>query len=132
MITWASQPAWPPWLTDAELLTRVVAQALLGIRSEARWLRLLPLHLPGAFRYLPQRSGYNKRLRAAVPLLKRIIRMLATVTDLWTDATPGWSTPPQWSAPDPARPRSGPSSRDGPATDIAQAIHGSSGVCDCT
>ncbi|WP_189260147.1 IS982 family transposase, partial [Lentzea flava] len=77
----------PPRLTDAELLTLAVAQALLGIRSEARWLRFLPRHLPGAFTYLPRQSGYNKRLRAAVPLLKHIIRMLALDTDLWTDAT---------------------------------------------
>ncbi len=77
----------PPRLTDAELVTLAVAQALLGIRSEARWLRFLPRHLPGAFRYLPRQSGYNKRLRAAVPLLKRVIRMLAVDTDLWTDAT---------------------------------------------
>ena len=77
----------PPRLTDAELLTLAVAQALLGIRSEARWLRFLPRHLPGAFRYLPQQSGYNKRLRNAVPLLKHVIRMLAVDTDLWTDAT---------------------------------------------
>jgi hypothetical protein len=77
----------PPQLTDAELLTLAVAQALLGIRSEARWLRFLPKHLPGAFRYLPKQSGYNKRLRAAVPLLKQVIRMLAVDTDLWTDAT---------------------------------------------
>jgi len=84
----------PPKLTDAELLTLAVAQALLGIRSEARWLRFLPRHLPGAFRYLPKQSGYNKRLRNAVPLLKHVIRMLATDTDLWTD--PVWvvdSTP---------------------------------------
>ena len=60
---------------------------LLGIRSEARWLRFLPRHLPGAFPYLPQQSGYNKRLRNAVPLLKHVIRMLAVDTDLWTDAT---------------------------------------------
>lgn len=77
----------PPRLSDAELLTLAVAQALLGIRSEARWLRFLPRHLPGAFPYLPKQSGYNKRLRAAVPLLNRIIRMLAVDTDLWTDAT---------------------------------------------
>jgi len=77
----------PPRLTDAELVTLAVAQALLGIRSETRWLRFLPRHLPGAFQYLPRQSGYNKRLRAAVPLLKRVIRMLAIDTDLWTDAT---------------------------------------------
>ncbi len=32
-----------------------VAQALLGIRSKARWLRFLPKHLPGAFPYPPGR-----------------------------------------------------------------------------
>jgi hypothetical protein len=67
---------------------------LLGVRSEARWLRLVPAALPGAFPYLPGQSGYNKRLRAALPLLKRLIRVLATDTDLWAD--PVWlvdSTP---------------------------------------
>jgi hypothetical protein len=52
-------------VTDAELLALAVAQALLGVRSEARWLRLIPQRLPGAFPYLPGQSGYNKRLRGA-------------------------------------------------------------------
>jgi hypothetical protein len=76
----------PPRLSDAELLTLAVAQALLGVRSEARWLRYVPRHLPGAFPYLPGQSGYNKRLRAALPLLRRAIRAVAADTDLWTDA----------------------------------------------
>jgi hypothetical protein len=83
-----------PQLTDAELLTLAVAQVLLGIHSEARWLRYVPEHLPGAFPYLPGQSGYNKRLHKALPLLKRAIRVLASDTDLWTD--PVWvadSTP---------------------------------------
>jgi len=83
-----------PKLTDAELLTLAVAQVLLGVRSEARWLRLVPAALPGAFPYLPGQSGYNKRLRHALPQLKRLIRMLAEDTDLWAD--PVWlvdSTP---------------------------------------
>src|SRR4051812_38431206 len=71
------RPGRPPRLTDAELLTLAVAQALLGVRSEARWLRLVPAALPGAFPYLPGQSGYNKRLRAALPLLKWVIRVLA-------------------------------------------------------
>ena len=74
-----------PRLSDAELLTLAVAQVLLGVRSEARWLRFVPRHLPGAFPYLPGQSGYNKRLRAAVPLLKRAIRAVAADTDLWGD-----------------------------------------------
>ncbi|GIJ45449.1 hypothetical protein Val02_23350 [Virgisporangium aliadipatigenens] len=77
----------PPMLSDAELLTMAVAQVLLGVRSEARWLRFLPRVLPGAFPYLPGQSGYNKRLRAAVPLLRRAIRAVATDTDLWSDTT---------------------------------------------
>jgi hypothetical protein len=88
------RPGRRPRLTDAELLTLAVAQALLGIHSETRWLRLIPQRLPGAFPYLPGQSGYNKRLRAAWPLLRRVIRELATDTDLWTD--PVWlvdSTP---------------------------------------
>jgi hypothetical protein len=83
-----------PRLTDSELLTLAVAQVLLGVRSEARWLRLVPAALPGAFPYLPGQSGYDKRLRGALPLLKRLIRVLAADTDLWAD--PVWlvdSTP---------------------------------------
>jgi DDE family transposase len=89
-----TRPGRPPKLSDAELLTLAVAQVLLGVRSEARWLRFVPRHLPSAFPYLPGQSGYNKRLRAALPLIKRLIRALAADTDLWTD--PVWvidSTP---------------------------------------
>jgi hypothetical protein len=97
----------PPKLTDAELLTLAVAQVLLGVRSEARWLRFVPRHLPGAFPYLPGQSGYNKRLRNAVPLIKRLIRVLATDTDLWAD--PVWvvdSTPVECARSRPAAKRS--------------------------
>jgi len=31
------------------------------------------------FPYLPQQSGYNKRLRGALGLVKRVIRMLGTL-----------------------------------------------------
>jgi DDE family transposase len=101
------RPGRPPRLTDAELLTLVVAQVLLGVRSEARWLRLVPAALPGAFPYLPGQSGYNKRLRGALPLLKRVIRDLAADTDLWTD--PVWlvdSTPVECTRSRPAAQRS--------------------------
>jgi hypothetical protein len=74
-----------PKLTDAELLTLAVLQALLGYVSEARWLRYARTHLRGLFPYLPGQSGYNKRLRAAFPLLRYFIRALAVDTELWSD-----------------------------------------------
>ncbi|MGH3742994.1 MAG: IS982 family transposase [Micromonosporaceae bacterium] len=97
----------PPKLTDAELLTLAVAQVLLGVRSETRWLRFVPRGVPGAFPYLPGQPGYNKRLRAALPLLKRAIRALAADTDLWCD--PVWvvdSTPVECARSRPAVKRS--------------------------
>jgi hypothetical protein len=101
------RPGRPPKLSDAELLTLAVAQVLLGVRSDARWLRFVPRALPGAFPYLPGQSGYNKRLRGAVPLIKRLIRVLAADTDLWTD--PVWitdSTPVECARSRPAAKRS--------------------------
>src|SRR6476646_9502270 len=55
-----------PRLTDAELVTLVVLQALLGFTSEARFLRYADTHLRGLFPYLPTQSGYNKRIRAVI------------------------------------------------------------------
>jgi hypothetical protein len=74
-----------PKLTDAELVTLAVMQALLGYVSEARWLRYAHAHLHDLFPYLPRQSGYNKRLRAAFPLLRYFIRALAVDTELWRD-----------------------------------------------
>lgn len=62
-----------------------VMQALLGYHSEARWLRYARKHLGELFPYIPKDPGYNKRLRAALPLIKRWIRTLAQDTDFWHD-----------------------------------------------
>jgi hypothetical protein len=75
----------PPRLSQSELVCLAVAQALLGYHSEARWLRYARKHLRAMFPYLPQRPGYNKRLRAAFPLVKRMIRELAQDSDFWFD-----------------------------------------------
>ncbi len=74
-----------PKLSDAELVTLAVMQALLGFPSEARWLRYARAHLGHLFPYLPQQPGYNKRLRAAAALLQQLIRALASDTTWWTD-----------------------------------------------
>ena len=74
-----------PKLSDAELVTLAVMQALLGFTSEARWLRYAARHLRHLFPYLPGQSGYNKRLRRTGELLGCTIRMIACDTTLWSD-----------------------------------------------
>ena len=74
-----------PRLSDAELVTLSVMQAMLGFTSEARWLRHARAHLRHLFPYLPQQPGYNKRLRAAASLIRHAIRALAASSAVWTD-----------------------------------------------
>ncbi|MCT9114370.1 IS982 family transposase, partial [Streptomyces mirabilis] len=75
----------PPWLTDSEVVCLAVAQAMLGFASESGWLRFVRSRLGSMFPYVPKQPGWNKRLRAALPLVKRTIRLLATDTDFWFD-----------------------------------------------
>ena len=86
----ARLPGRPPKLSHAELLCLAVMQAMLGFTSEARWLRHAREHLGHLFPFLPLQSGYNKRLRAAFPQIKRLIRVLARDTDYWNDTV--WIT----------------------------------------
>lgn len=74
-----------PQVSDAELITLAVLQALLGFTSEARWLRHARIHLAGMFPYLPGQSGYNKRLRALTGAVHWLIGMLARDTSMYSD-----------------------------------------------
>jgi len=74
-----------PRISDAELVTMAVMQALLGFTSEARWLRHANAHLRHLFPYLPQQPGYNKRLRRLAGTLNWLTGMLARDTSVWTD-----------------------------------------------
>lgn len=74
-----------PRLSDSELVTLAVAQALLGFSSEHRWIRYAMCHLHSHFPHLPNQPGYNKRLRSADPLIREAIRALGHDTDLWFD-----------------------------------------------
>jgi hypothetical protein len=78
-------PGRPPTLSHSELICLAVMQSMLGFHSEARWLRYARAHLRHLFPFLPQQPGYNKRLRAALPQIKAVIRMLARDTDFWED-----------------------------------------------
>ena len=83
-----------PTISDAELLTLAVMQALLGYTSEARWLRYARTHLLGMFPRLPQQPGYNKRLRKLATTMAWLVRVLGARTqvgddDVWVvDSTP--------------------------------------------
>ncbi len=83
-----------PKLSDAELLTLAVLQALLGYTSEARFIRYAKAHLTGLFPYIPKRPGYNKRLRAATDMMRHVTaalqrRCISYTDDVWlVDSTP--------------------------------------------
>ena len=74
-----------PKISDAELITVAVMQALLGFTSEARWLRYAKAHVRHLFPYLPKQPGYNKRLRRLADTIGWLIGVLARDTTLWTD-----------------------------------------------
>jgi hypothetical protein len=82
---WRPQVGIAPQLSDAELVTLAVMQAMLGFTSEAKWLRHARARLRHLFPYLPQQPGYNKRLRKAAGLMRSIYRILATDTSVWSD-----------------------------------------------
>jgi len=82
---WRPRVGLQPRLSDAELVTLAVMQALLGYTSEARWIRHAHAHLGHLFRYLPGQPGSNRRLRGAAGLITALIGMLAADTSLWTD-----------------------------------------------
>jgi DDE family transposase len=78
-------PGRRPKLTDAELVCLAVAQVLLGVGSERRWLRFAGQRLGHLFPYLPTPSAYNRRLRRAGPLVALAIGDLAVHTPSFHD-----------------------------------------------
>jgi hypothetical protein len=81
---WRPAIGFSPQISDAELVTLAVMQALLGFTSESRWLRFATAGLHHLFPYLPQQSGYNKRLRNLAATISWLIGMLARDTSLWS------------------------------------------------
>lgn len=83
-----------PRITDTEVVVLAVMQALLGYTSEARWLRYARTELTSMFPYLPQQSGYNKRLRKLAATTAWLISALGACSsiagdDVWVvDSTP--------------------------------------------
>ena len=82
---WRPEGSMMPTVSDAEVLAMAVMSALLGFRSERRWLRYASTRLTGLFPRQIGQSGYNKRLRKMVFLLMTVIRRLGMDTSLWSD-----------------------------------------------
>ncbi|HTR91541.1 MAG TPA: IS982 family transposase [Trebonia sp.] len=81
----ARLPGRPPALSHSELICLAVMQAMLGFESESRFLRYAKENIRHLFPFIPLQPGYNKRLRAALPQIKAIIRTLGRDTDFWED-----------------------------------------------
>jgi hypothetical protein len=74
-----------PKVSDAELLTLAVLQALLGFTSERHWIRYASAHLKPMFPQLPQQPGYNKRLRRLADTMAWLVRQLGAATSIADD-----------------------------------------------
>jgi Transposase DDE domain len=91
---WRPKIGIAPKITDAELITVSVLQALLGYADESRWIRHARKALIHLFPRLPKQPGYNKRLRLLGAQITHLIAVLAADTDLWhhpirvADSTP--------------------------------------------
>ena len=74
-----------PKLSDAELVTLAVVSALLGYDNESLFVRFARAHLRSWFPYLPNRDGYNKRLRRSGEMIARVRECLARECESWHD-----------------------------------------------
>lgn len=78
-------PGRPPQITDAEVMTLLIAQALLQIPDDRRFLATARRRLSHLFPYLPRQSGYSKRVRALTPQIERAINYLAYISPSFCD-----------------------------------------------
>lgn len=79
------RPGRPPEITDAEVITLLVAQALLQIPDDRRFIATARRRLGHLFPYLPEQPGFSKRVRALVPQIERAINYLAFVSPSFCD-----------------------------------------------
>ena len=71
-------------LTDAEVVTLCVAQAIMGISSDTRFLKVARKRLAHLFPLLPNRPGYLKRRQ-------RLSDTIEWLTGVFASQTPGYS-----------------------------------------
>jgi hypothetical protein len=122
---WRPRVGIAPKLTDAELVTLAVLQALLGFCSEARWLRYA--HLGQLFPTCPS-SPATTSACVGLPTCSGRSSACWPPTPAGGPTTCGLPTPPRWNVAAPGRPPSGPSWPAGPSTATAPATRAGSGA----
>jgi len=80
-----SGPGRPVKLTDAELVCLAVAQVLLDVPGDRRFLAFARWRLRHLFPYLPTQSGYNKRVRALAPRIVALLNVIALESPSFCD-----------------------------------------------
>ena len=80
-----SGPGRKPSISDAELITLAVGQVFLDCPAERRFLRLARGRLDHLFPYIPDQSGYNKRVRALSSQICLAISLLARSSPSFCD-----------------------------------------------
>jgi hypothetical protein len=72
-------------VTDAELVTLCVAQAIMGIPSDRRFLRAARRQLGHLFPLLPGQSGYHKRRRRLASTIEWLMGVFASQSPGFSD-----------------------------------------------
>ena len=72
-------------VTDAEVVTLCVAQAIMGIPSDRRFLRVARKRLCHLFPALPAQSGYHKRRRRLADTIEWLMGVFASRSPGYTD-----------------------------------------------
>ena len=78
-------PNWRRALTDAEIVTLCVAQVMMGIPSDRRFLRAAKRQLGHLFLYLPTQSGLHKRGAQLEPQIAWLVGVFASHSPAATD-----------------------------------------------
>ncbi len=72
-------------LTDAEVVTLCVAQSIMGIGSDARFVRVARRHLRHLFPALTKRSGFHKRRDRLTDTIEAMVAAFASQSPGWHD-----------------------------------------------
>src|SRR6218665_3222744 len=90
-------------VTDAEVVTLAVAQSIMGIPSDPRFLAVAAKRLNHLFPRLPKRPGFHKRRAKLAAPLGGFCWPVPPATARAGKTIWCWSTRPRWSAAAPAR-----------------------------